>query len=53
MSAVEVRDLRRTYHTTTGVLKRRPVEVEAVLLDVAELAREPHEVLEVLQSGPT
>jgi ABC-2 type transport system ATP-binding protein len=30
MSAVEVRELRRTYHTTTGVFKRRPVEVEAV-----------------------
>jgi ABC-2 type transport system ATP-binding protein len=30
MSAVEVRDLRRTYHTTTGVFRRRPVEVEAV-----------------------
>jgi ABC-2 type transport system ATP-binding protein len=30
MSAVEVTDLRRTYHTTTGVFKRRPVEVEAV-----------------------
>jgi ABC-2 type transport system ATP-binding protein len=30
MSAVEVKDLRRTYHTTTGVFKRRPVEVEAV-----------------------
>ena len=39
MSAVEVRDLRRTYHTTTGVLKRRPVEVEAVRgisFDIAE-----------------
>lgn len=30
MSAVEVRELRRTYHTTTGVFKRRPVEVQAV-----------------------
>jgi ABC-2 type transport system ATP-binding protein len=39
MSAVEVRDLRRTYHTTTGVFKRRPVEVEAVRgisFDIAE-----------------
>jgi ABC-2 type transport system ATP-binding protein len=39
MSAVEVRDLRRTYHTTTGVFRRRPVEVEAVRgisFDIAE-----------------
>ncbi|HZO96382.1 MAG TPA: ABC transporter ATP-binding protein [Gaiellaceae bacterium] len=27
---VEARDLRRTYRTTTGVLRRRPLEVEAV-----------------------
>ena len=27
---IEVRDLRRTYRTTTGVLRRRPLEVEAV-----------------------
>ncbi len=30
MNAVEVRDLWRTYHTTTGVVRRRPIEVEAV-----------------------
>jgi ABC-2 type transport system ATP-binding protein len=30
MNAVEVHDLRRTYHTTTGVFRRRPIEVEAV-----------------------
>ena len=27
---VEVRDLRRTYRTSTGILKRRSIEIEAV-----------------------
>src|ERR1041385_6283412 len=30
MAVVEARDLRRTYQTTTGVLRRRPLVVEAV-----------------------
>src|SRR3954452_10378701 len=30
MAVVEARDLRRTYRTTTGVIRRRPLEVEAV-----------------------
>src|SRR6059058_2858879 len=29
-AVVEVRDLRRTYKTNTGVVRRRPLEVEAV-----------------------
>jgi len=29
-AVIEARDLRRTYRTTTGVLRRRPLEVEAV-----------------------
>jgi ABC-2 type transport system ATP-binding protein len=29
-AVVEVRDLRRTYRTTTGVVRRRPLEIEAV-----------------------
>ena len=29
-AVIEVRDLRRTYRTTTGVVRRRPLEVEAV-----------------------
>src|SRR5215213_10532900 len=30
MDVIEAQDLRRTYSTTTGVLRRRPLEVEAV-----------------------
>jgi len=30
MAAIDVRELRRTYRTTTGVLRRRRLEVEAV-----------------------
>src|SRR3954469_15420578 len=30
MAVIEAHDLRRTYSTTTGVLRRRPLEVEAV-----------------------
>src|SRR3954452_23821697 len=30
MAVIEAIDLRRTYKTTTGVLRRRPLEVEAV-----------------------
>src|SRR5690242_4765534 len=30
MAVIEARDLRRTYRTTTGVIRRRPLEVEAV-----------------------
>src|SRR5438874_6795372 len=30
MAVVEVQDLKRTYRTTTGVLRRRPLVVEAV-----------------------
>jgi ABC-2 type transport system ATP-binding protein len=30
MAVIEAHDLRRTYRTTTGVLRRRPLEVEAV-----------------------
>jgi ABC-2 type transport system ATP-binding protein len=30
MAVIEVRDLRRTYRTTTGTFRRRPLEVEAV-----------------------
>jgi ABC-2 type transport system ATP-binding protein len=29
-AVIEARDLRRTYRTTTGVIRRRPLEVEAV-----------------------
>src|SRR5438874_12278285 len=39
MAVVEVRELRRTYRTTTGILRRRPLTVEAVRgisFDVAE-----------------
>src|SRR4051812_38635013 len=39
MAVIEAHDLRRTYSTTTGVLRRRPLEVEAVRgisFDVAE-----------------
>jgi ABC-2 type transport system ATP-binding protein len=30
MAVIEVSDLRRTYRTTTGIIRRRPLEVEAV-----------------------
>ncbi len=30
MSVIEVAELRRTYHTYTGIVRRKPVEVEAV-----------------------
>src|ERR1051326_5127299 len=30
MAVVEARDLRRTYRTTTGILRRRPLVVDAV-----------------------
>src|SRR6266545_4843640 len=30
MAVVEVNELRRTYRTTTGILRRRPLAVEAV-----------------------
>ena len=30
MSVVEARDVRRTYRTTTGIFRRRAIEVEAV-----------------------
>jgi ABC-2 type transport system ATP-binding protein len=30
VAAIEAVDLRRTYETTTGILRRRPVEIEAV-----------------------
>ena len=39
MAVIEASDLRRTYRTTTGALRRRPLEVEAVRgisFDVAE-----------------
>jgi ABC-type antimicrobial peptide transport system ATPase subunit len=30
VAVVEARDLKRTYHTTTGVFRRRAMDVEAV-----------------------
>jgi ABC-type antimicrobial peptide transport system ATPase subunit len=30
MAVVEARDLRRTYRTTTGIFRRRALDVEAV-----------------------
>ena len=30
MAAIEAKDLRRTYKTSTGVFRRRTLEVEAV-----------------------